>query len=231
MMNLIKGIALSIALLAGFSTIVFAQKTMAAPYEVSKKERKEGFKALFDGITMDHWKGNNTDYVVEEGTITMRPSGNSGGNLYSKDTFENFILRFEFLLEPAGNNGLGIRHDFTEAGSGYKGMELQILDNNHPKYSKLEESQYHGSVYKIIPAKRGFLKPSGQWNYQEVRAQGDHIQVILNGEMILDGHLKEATAAMKEGTFMKEVLNKSGHLAFLGHGSVVKFKNLRIKRL
>lgn len=202
------------------------------PFKLSKKEKKEGFRVLFDGTNMDQWMGNTEEYVLEDGTITMRPGKHKGaGNLYSKDKFADFVLRFEFWLTPAGNNGLGIRHDYVETASGYSGMELQILDNEHPDYAKLEPGQYHGSVYKIIPAKRGFLKPAGEWNYQEVIAKGSHIQVFLNGEKILDGDLIEATSKLKPGSYQKAVLNQTGHLAFLGHNSVVRFRNIRIKEL
>ncbi|GAA4434924.1 hypothetical protein GCM10023091_10560 [Ravibacter arvi] len=209
------------------ASAAFSQKVK--PFKLLKSEKKEGFHVLFDGTSMEAWKGNTAEYVLEEGTITMRPTQGEGGNLYTKDEFSDFILRFEFLLSPAGNNGLGLRHDYVT--KGYSGMELQILDNEHPDYESLEPGQYHGSVYKIIPAKRGFLKPAGTWNYQEVIAEGDHIRVFLNGEKILDGHLKEATAKLSPGSFQQAVLNPSGHIAFLGHGSLVKFRNIRIKVL
>jgi hypothetical protein len=214
-----------------FGMNLFGHAQTAELFKLPKKEKRQGYKILFDGSSLDNWKGNTTEYVLEEGTITMRPKQSEGGNLYTKEVFTDFVLRFEFLLGPAGNNGLGLRHDFVEPKKGYSGMELQILDNEHPSYKNLEPGQYHGSVYKIIPAKRGFLKPTGEWNVQVVRAKGDHIQVILNGEMILDGHLNEATAKLKPGSFQKAVLNKSGHIAFLGHGSVVKFRNIRIKEV
>ncbi|MDQ6480703.1 DUF1080 domain-containing protein [Dyadobacter sp. LHD-138] len=210
---------------------VLGQTQPDTTFKLTKKEKKQGYTILFDGSSMDNWKGNTKEYVLEDGTITMRPIQNEGGNLYTKNTFTDFTLRFEFLLEAAGNNGLGLRHDFVEGKNGYSGMELQILDNEHPSYKDLEPGQYHGSVYKIIPAKRGFLKPTGEWNVQEVRAKGNHIQVMLNGKMILDGDLKEATAKLKPGSFQKAVLNESGHIAFLGHGSVVKFRNIRIKEM
>ena len=111
-------------------------------------------------------------------------------------------------------------------------MELQILDNEDPIYKNLKKYQYHGSVYGIIPARRGFLKPIGEWNYQEVIAKGNRIKVILNGEVILDGDIQEATL---NGTMDKRehpgLFNKKGHIGFLGHGSVVKFKNIRVKEL
>ncbi len=208
-----------------------AQKADVKPFKLSKAEKKEHFRVLFDGTSMDSWKGNTQEYVLEDGTITMRPKQEEGGNLYTKEVFSDFILRFEFWLSPAGNNGLGIRHDYVSGAKGYSGMELQILDNEHPDYKDLEPGQYHGSVYKIIPARRGFLKPAGEWNYQEVIAKGNHLQVFLNGEKILDRDLGEATARLEPGSFQKAVLNKTGHIAFLGHGSVVRFRNIRIKEL
>jgi hypothetical protein len=134
-------------------------------------------------------------------------------------------------LTPAANNGLGIRTPM-EGDAAYVGMELQILDNEHPVYKDLEVYQYHGSVYGIIPARRGYLKPTGEWNCQEVTADGDHIRIVLNGTVILDGNLREAT---KNGTPDHRehpgLFNKSGHIGFLGHGSPLKFKNIRVKRL
>lgn len=200
-------------------------------FELSAGEKKEGFKVLFDGSNMHQWVGNTVDYILEDGCISMHPTSGHGGNLYTKDEFGNFIFRFEFQLTPGANNGLGIRTPM-EGDAAYVGMELQILDNEASIYKDLAEYQYHGSVYGIIPAKRGFLKPLGEWNYQEVIADGDHIKITLNGEVILDGNIREAT---KNGTPDKQehpgLFNKKGHIGFLGHGSPVKFKNIRIKEL
>ncbi|MDR1937851.1 MAG: DUF1080 domain-containing protein [Tannerellaceae bacterium] len=201
------------------------------PFTLSDVEKKEGYKILFDGTNMYEWTGNTVDYTLQDGTITLVPSEGSGGNLYSKSEYGNFVLRFDFQLTPAANNGLGIRTP-KEGDAAYVGMELQILDNEHPAYRDLKVYQYHGSVYGIIPAKRGFLKPAGEWNSQEVIANGDRIKVTLNGEVILDGNIREAT---KNGTPDKRehpgLFNKKGHIAFLGHGSPVKFRNIRIKEL
>jgi len=201
------------------------------PFTLSPEEKKEGFKILFDGTNMHEWTGNTTDYTLKDGTITLVPSNGSGGNLYTKDEYADFIIRFDFILTPAANNGLGIR---TPMGvdAAYEGMEIQILDNEDPVYKNLQIYQYHGSVYGIIPAKRGFLKPIGEWNTEEVIAHGDRIKVTLNGEVILDGNIREAT---KNGTIDGQkhpgLFNKKGHIGFLGHGSEVKFRNIRIKEL
>ena len=201
------------------------------PFKLSNEEATEGYEILFDGTNMHKWTGNTTDYITEQGNIVMYPTSRLGGNLFTKEKFDNFVFRFEFQLTPGANNGLGIRTPM-EGDPAYQGMELQILDNDAPIYSKLEDWQYHGSVYGIIAAKRGFLKPLGEWNYQEVIADGDNIKITLNGTVILEGNLKDAT---KDGTLDKKkhpgLFNKTGHIGFLGHGSIVKFRNIRVKRL
>ena len=201
------------------------------PFTLSEEEKKENFEILFDGTNMHNWAGNTHDYVIEDGNMVIYPSNNHGGNLFTKKEYDNFVFRFEFQLTEGANNGLGIRTPM-EGDAAYVGMELQILDNDATVYENLDEYQYHGSVYGVIPAKRGYLKPLGEWNYQEVIADGDNIKVILNGTTILDGNIREAS---KNGTLDGKdhpgLLNKSGHIGFLGHGSVVKFKNIRIKTL
>jgi hypothetical protein len=198
---------------------------------LSQEEAQQGFNFLFDGQNLDHWQGNTSSYQVIEGNIMVVPEGGSGGNLYTKEEFADFELRFDFQLTPGANNGLGIRTP-TTGDAAYVGMELQILDNDAPKYSTLQPYQYHGSVYGVIPAKRGFLKPTGDWNHEIVVAKGSMIKVILNGETIMEGDIKKSS---KDGTMDHNkhpgLLNTSGHIGFLGHGDVVRFKNIRIKKL
>lgn len=202
------------------------------PFVLSKEEESEGFKILFDGTNLDEWTGNKVDYTLESGNIVLYPTTTgSGGNLYTKDQFDNFVFRFEFMLTPGANNGLGIRTPM-EGDAAYVGMELQILDNDAPIYENLEEYQFHGSVYGVIPAKRGALKPLGEWNYQEVIADGDNIKITLNGTTILEGNIREASKnGTLDGRDHPGLLNKTGHIGFLGHGSPVKFRNIRIKEL
>ena len=201
------------------------------PDTLTPEEKKQGFVSLFDGTDLDQWTGNKSGYVVKDGAIEVNPQNGSGGNLYTKDEFGNFILRFEFQLTPGANNGIGIRAPL-EGDAAYVGMEIQVLDNDAPKYKDLHVYQYHGSVYGVIPAKRGFLLPVGEWNKEEIIANGNKIKVILNGHVILDGDIKEAS---KNGTLDHKdhpgLLRKSGHIGFLGHGDVVRFRNLRVKKL
>jgi len=205
--------------------------TPVEPFRLSADEQKQGFKVLFDGTNMNSWTGNTAGYICEEGAIVCHPGAGGGGNLYTVDEYANFNFRFEFMLTPGANNGLGIRTPL-EGDAAYVGMELQILDSESPIYADLQPYQYHGSVYGIIPAKRGFLKPIGEWNTEEVIANGNHITVILNGTVIVDGDIAKAT---KNGTPDHRehpgLFNKKGHIGFLGHGSLVKFKDIRVKAL
>ena len=190
-----------------------------------------GFEPLFDGSSLFNWTGNTTDYYPVNGELVVDPKRGGKGNLYTKKEYGDFHMKFDFQLTPGANNGLGIRTPL-EGDAAYVGMELQILDNTSPIYAKLQPYQYHGSVYGIIPAKQGFLKPVGEWNEQEVIAEGNRIKVILNGEVITDGDIVQA---IKDGTpDHKEhpgLLNKTGHIGFLGHGSPLKFRNIRIKEI
>lgn len=194
-------------------------------------EMMEGFELLFNGENLDGWIGNKTDYLAEDGMIIIYPDKGGSGNLFTEKEFANFIFRFEFQLTPGANNGLGIRAPL-EGDAAYAGMELQILDNTAEKYAELKEYQYHGSVYGVIPAKRGFLKPVGEWNQQEVVVNGDSIKVILNGEVILDGNIKLASkGGTLDGKKHPGLKNKKGHIGFLGHGDLVRFRTIRIKEL
>ncbi len=201
-------------------------------FTLTKQERKAGFEVLFDGRNLDKWVGNKSGYPIRDGAIMVDPKGGAGGgNLYTTAEYGDFEFRFEFQLTPGANNGLGIRTP-TKGDAAYVGMELQILDNDAEKYKTLQPYQYHGSVYGVATAKRGFLKPTGEWNRQTVIAKGDQIKVILNDEVILDVNVREVS---KNGTADKRphpgLLNPKGHIGFLGHGDVVKFRNIRILKM
>ncbi|MCC6287514.1 MAG: DUF1080 domain-containing protein [Chitinophagaceae bacterium] len=201
------------------------------PYVLTDDEKKEGYKILFDGTNLHEWTGNKTAYTIEDGAIAVYPKRGGNGNLYTNNEYSDFIYRFEFKLTPGANNGVGIRAPLT-GDAAYEGMEIQVLDNEADIYKSLQPYQYHGSVYGIIPAKRGFLKPVGEWNVEEIQAIGNKIKVILNGTVILEGDIAEAS---KNGTADHRehpgLMNKTGHIGFLGHGDILYFRNIRIKDL
>src|SRR6185369_742592 len=129
--------------------------------DVKSLNDEKGFVSLFEGNNLKGWKlmrGHGSGYVVKDNTIVCPVEG--GGNLYTEKEYANFVLRFEFKTEPGGNNGVGIRAPY-EGDAAYQGMEIQILDDGHPKYKgQIRSEQHHGSVYDVIPARTGFLKPA-----------------------------------------------------------------------
>jgi hypothetical protein len=187
-----------------------------------------GFKPLFNGIDLTGWTGDTENHVAGDGVLACTKKAKK---IYTQEQYSDFHLRFEFQLTAGANNGLGIRTPL-EGDPAYKGMELQILDNTAEKFAKIKPYQAHGSIYGVVPAKQGALKPVGKWNYQEVIAKGNKIKVILNGQIIVDADIAEAS---KDGTMDGRehpgLKNKAGHIGFLGHGSEVKFRNIRIKEL
>jgi hypothetical protein len=197
-----------------------------------KQMGDEGFTTLFNGKNLDGWVGNKQSYIVENGVIVVKPDGGgSGGNLFTEGEYSNFSFRFEFQLTPGANNGLGI-HAPLEGDAAYVGKEIQILDNTAEKYASLKPYQYHGSVYGIIPAKRDYLKPVGEWNSEEVIVEGSKIKVILNGTAIVDGDMAEASKnGTMDGKEHPGLQRNRGHIGFLGHGDVVRFRNIRVKEL
>ncbi len=190
-----------------------------------------GFEKLFDGKTLNGWKlvgGKGPGYVVENGIIVCPADG--GGNLFTEKEYANFILRFEFKMEPGTNNGIGIRAPY-EGDAAYKGMEIQVLDHDNERYKgKIKDVQKHGSIYDVIAAKDGALKPVGQWNKEEIVADGRKIKVTLNGKVIVDANLDTVTdpAILKKHPGLART---TGHIGFLGHGTKVEFRNLTLKEL
>ncbi|WP_302927385.1 3-keto-disaccharide hydrolase, partial [Alistipes shahii] len=213
-------------------------------FELSPEEAAEGFEVLFDGTSMHKWTGNTTNYVPVDGTIYVTAQYGGSGNLYTKKEYGDFVLRFEFAFDREGvNNGIGIR---TPMGvdAAYHGMEIQVLDHDAPIYKNLRVYQQHGSVYGIIPAKRVKFPPLGTWNVEEIRAVGDRITVTVNGEVILDGDIRQACQGHnvapdggKNNPYTVDhknhpgLFNASGHIGLLGHGAGIKFRNIRIKEL
>lgn len=219
-----------------------SEMTPVEPYVLSDEEKAQGFELLFDGTNLDNFVGNKVGYVPINGCINVTANYGNESNLYTKNEYRDFVFRFEFcFLRPGVNNGVGIR---TPMGvdAAYQGMcEVQILDHDDPIYAGLREYQVHGSVYGIIPAKRIKHKPLGEWSEEEIRVKGNHITVTVNGEVILDGDVKEACKGHNvapDGSNNNPytvdhqnhpgMFNKAGHIGFLGHGAGLKLRAVRI---
>lgn len=184
----------------------------AAPPSTTVDESSDGFVSIFDGKTLDGWRGATEGYTCEDGVLVCQKQG--GGRLLTAKQFGDFVFRFDYRLEPGGNNGISVR-----------GHEIQVLDNDAPQYKNLKACQYHGSIYCCVPALRGHTKPAGEWNSEEIECRGSHWKVSVNGTVIVDVDLTTVPGC--------EALAKrtSGPLGFLGHGARVEFRNLRVKEL
>lgn len=195
-------------------------------------QNEAGFVPLFDGRTLNGWTlvhGRGPGYVVEDGVIVCPVEG--GGNLFTEKEYADFVLRLEWRLWEGGNNGIGIRAPL-EGDAAYAGMEIQVLDDEAEVYQKmkLKPTQYTGSVYDVFPARRGFVRRNGAWNEEEIRAEGRRIRVTLNGQVVTDVNLDDAQdpAVLKKHPGLAR---PAGHIGFLGHGTRVEFRRIRIKEL
>lgn len=204
-----------------------ANRTLAA-------QASEGFTELNNGKDLSNWQGATDSYEVKGGNITCKPG--KGGDLLTKDEYENFKLRVEFKLPPAGNNGIALR---TPLGghSASDGLELQVIDSDGYNAKQaaagkkgLEPYQYHGSIYHCVGAKHGYLRPAGEWNFQEVEVQGQRIQVTLNGTKILDADIDSFDRSQIKNP-PKGLDRRSGLIGFAGHSDPVEFRSFKVKRL
>lgn len=203
-------------------------------YRLSEEESKEGFELLFDGSGLDHWSGNIAGYQTEDGVIYADPECETSGNLFTRKEYGDFIFRFDFKLTPGANSGVGIRTP-KNVDPAYGGMEIQILDCEHPMYHDINMYQHHGAVYGILPVKPDHAEafnPICEWNSEEIRAIGDNIRVTVNGVVIMEGNIRTAVKnGTPDGHKHEGLFNKRGFIGFLGHGSPLWLRNIRIKGL
>ena len=152
-----------------------------------KADDSSGFVPLFDGESLAGWTaigGKVGNWRVEDGMLVNR--GDGKGWLSTNRPFGDFVLTLEYRLGPSGNSGVLIRAPH-QGDPSFDGMEIQILDDNAKAYRTLQPFQYTGSVYGVLPSKRGQTRPPGEWNALKIRAEGSRIAVELNGVAIVDG--------------------------------------------
>ncbi|MFL5339328.1 MAG: family 16 glycoside hydrolase, partial [Gemmataceae bacterium] len=196
--------------------------------QILSKHGGEGFESVFNGKDLTGWAGPIDQYEVVDGAIVCKP--HKGGTIYTKDEYTDFVARVEYKLPPAGNNGLAIRYP-GHGDTAYVGMcEVQVLDDTAPGYAKLDPRQYNGSVYGIVAAHRGYMRPVGEWNFEEVTVKGPHIRVELNGTVIVDADVSQVTTYMANSAHPGKD-RSGGHFGFAGHNDPVAFRSIFIKKL
>ncbi len=190
----------------------------------------DGFTDIFNGRTFDGWAGPLDNYDIKDGAIVCKPD--KGGTIYWNQPLTDFQARLEFKLPAGGNNGLAIRYP-GEGDTAYVGMtELQVLDDNYEKVrGPIDARQAHGSAYGMVAAARGYQRPIGEWNVQDVSVTGSTIRVELNGTVILTTDLSKVDPATYMGSRAHPgVTRTSGFFGFAGHNDPVMFRRVQIKR-
>ena len=207
------------------------------PAEEANKELAardaDGFVEYINGKDLSNWQGAVENYEVKDGAIVCKQG--KGGDLLTKEEFENGIIRVEFKLPKAGNNGIALRTPI-DGHSSKDGLELQVIDSDGYNEKQaaagkpgLKPEQYHGSLYHCVGAKHGFLRPVGEWNFQEIEVQGQKIKVTLNGTKILDVDISTFDRSQIAHP-PKGLDHTKGFIGFAGHSDPVVFRSFKVKK-
>lgn len=211
--------------------------------KLSKQEKAEGYHLLFDGKTLDGWRGYKNQSIaswsVSNGVIHCRRGEENYGaitaDLSTDKQYENFDLSLDWKISPKGNSG--ILYLVTEDGqySFESGPEYQIIDDaNFPE--KLEDWQHTAANYAMNPAPDAKPNPAGEWNHARIVKKGNHVEHWLNGKKVVayELHSAEWNKERESGKWKDYPLygkSNKGYITFQNHGSEVWFKNIKIRKL
>ncbi len=214
------------------------------PNTLTEQEKSEGWKLLFDGRSVDQWRGDNreefpdTGWVVRDGAITVLEKS-AGGNLVTREMFGDFDLRLEFKMHPRANSGIKyyvLEDEYAEGAA--LGLEYQILDDETHPDAKLgkEGNRTLASLYDIFPSRETHPKPFGEWNQVRIYSKDNHVEHWLNGEKVLEYERgsEEYRKAISESKFTKFGTfgeSEKGRILLQNHGHEVSFRNIKIREL
>jgi len=226
------------------SAATFSQKAIPCN-SLTLKEAKQGWQLLFDGQTLNGWKGYNSDQVfscwsVADGELICKGEGGSetAGDIITVSEFDNFELSIEWNISSAGNSGIfyHVMEDKQYHAAYETAPEYQLIDDlGWP--GGLEDWQQTGADYGMYPAaKSKKLMPVGEWNLTKIIYNKGHVEHWLNGMKVVEfqaysAEWKKIKDQGKWKDYPAYAISKTGHIGLQNHGSGVKFRNIKIRKL
>lgn len=203
-----------------------------------------GWQSLFNGNSLNGWHtfgqtSVSDKWITDSGAIHLSSAAKGDdGDLVSDDTYDNFDLKLDWKISKAGNSGIlfYVQDDKKKYEDTYKtGPEMQVLDDKRHEDAKLP-SHRAGSLYDMIQATPGAVKPAEQWNHAEIVSNNGKLDFYLNdvhvvNTNIFDDNWKQMVAKSKFKEWPAFGTFKSGHIALQDHGNEVWYKNIMIKKL
>jgi len=218
--------------------------TVATDTTSSTGSTEANWTPLFDGSTLNGWHSFGSDSVtggwkVDSGAVHLDASAKKGrGDLVSNDTYDNFDLKLDWKISKAGNSGVlfYVQDDKAKYEDTYKtGPEMQVLDDERHEDNKLPTHRA-GSLYDMIQATPGAVKPAEEWNSAEIVSNNGKLDFYVNGQHVVNTTMFDSSwTKMVAGSKFKQWpafgTFKSGHIALQDHGNEVWYKNIEIKKL
>jgi len=230
---------LGVMLLAGWGAAVSAQSLNT----LSRKEKRQGWKLLFDGKDLQGWHSYlkqepAPSWTVEDGAIKLDHSQHQGGgDLVTNAEYENYELSLQWKISPEGNSGIIFNvHEDPKYGATYlTGPEMQVLDNEKASDNK-KDNHLAGSLYDLIAADPAAVHPAGEWNTVQIRMDKGHLTFRMNGKKVVETQIgspewKDLVAHSKFRRWEDFATFKKGHIALQDHGHTVWYRDIMIRPL
>jgi hypothetical protein len=223
--------------------ILMASVTSNAQNTLTAKEKKQGWKLLFDGKSLTGWKRFNSDeaitaWKVSDGAIHLDKSVTTGrGDIITSDEFENYEFSIEWKIDACGNSGIifNVVEDSKYSATYHTGPEMQVLDNTcHPDAKIIKHRA--GDLYDLISCSKETVKPAGEWNHAQIISRNANMEFWLNGTKVVsfvmhDSAWDKMVAGSKFNTMPDFGKASKGHIALQDHGDQVWYRNIRIREL
>jgi len=236
-------VAVVIGLVCNNAYATKKDKNQAGDNTLMPAEKKAGWTLLFDGKTIDQWRGFKKDNVpdswqVQDGAIAL--VGKNGGDIITKNQYENYELMLDWKISEGGNSGIiyNVSEDPQYTATYHTGPEMQVLDNERHPDAKMGKNgnRQAGANYDMIPLTKPAVKPVGQWNRVRLVVNKGHVEHWLNGKKVVEYQLgsPEWEALVKQSKFASMPgygRTQKGHIALQDHGDKVWYKNIKIRQL